>query len=167
VAFLDADDFLWVPTDRPYQAMRPHGERKAMLEAEAALRGAWALGGSVCGWGDDLARTLTLAVFVAIPAALPLDRLRARERARFGAALDPGGAMHVQHGEFMAWAARYDGGLDVRSRAQHAAWMGALVCPVLRLEGDLTREGRVERVLAHGSAKAVSSARPVDAAPVE
>ncbi|WP_275262666.1 hypothetical protein [Paenibacillus tepidiphilus] len=34
-----------------------------------------------------------------------------------------------------------------RSRKLHEAWMAELNCPVLRLEGDLPVEARVEAVL--------------------
>lgn len=85
---------------------------------------------------------------VSIPPALRLARLRDREEAHFGARLAPGGDMHAEHRHFMAWAARYeDGGLDVRSRASHARWMELLSCPILRIEGDVTTEERVRRVV--------------------
>jgi hypothetical protein len=48
---------------------------------------------------------------------------------------------------FLDWAAQYDAGdLPGRSRARHEAWINQLSCPVLRLEGDMPLEERVERV---------------------
>ena len=47
-----------------------------------------------------------------------------------------------------AASARYDeGGLDVRSRALQEQWMSTLACPVLRLDGDLSVDARVDAVL--------------------
>jgi hypothetical protein len=66
-----------------------------------------------------------------------MARLRAREIERYGAAaLAPGGSLHQAHVEVLDWAERYDaGGLDMRSRARHEAWLAPL-SGVLRLEGD-------------------------------
>ncbi|HYD40682.1 MAG TPA: hypothetical protein VEB43_07615 [Anaeromyxobacter sp.] len=147
-AFFDADDFYWVKTDPPYQTPRPPSERRDALVAAVDGLPSWIVAGSMMGWGDVLIPALDLAVYVSIRPELRLARLRAREEARFGARLAPGGDMHADHLHFMAWAASYeDGGLDVRSRASHARWMELLCCPVLRIEGDLTTEERVRRVM--------------------
>jgi len=145
--FFDADDFYWVRTDPPYQTPRPPAERTAALAAAVDGLPSWIISGSMMGWGDPLIPALDLAVYVSIPPALRLERLRAREQVHFGARLLPGGDMHAEHQHFMAWAASYDeGGLDVRSRASHARWMELLGCPVLRIEGDVSTEERVRRV---------------------
>ncbi|MNU07774.1 hypothetical protein D3C72_2535190 [compost metagenome] len=48
----------------------------------------------------------------------------------------------------MEWAALYDtAGVEVRSKVLHEEWMCALKCPILRIEGDLTVQERVEVVL--------------------
>jgi hypothetical protein len=46
------------------------------------------------------------------------------------------GARYAAHLEFLDWAGRYDaGGVEMRSRALHEAWIRTLPGPVLRLEG--------------------------------
>jgi len=146
---LDTDDAYWLPTDPPYQQKRPVPDRLAMLEAAADPDGRWVLSGSLMGWGDPLIPRFELVVFLAIPPALRLDRLRAREIERYGAAaLAPGGAMHAAHHAFLDWAEAYDTGTRVsRNRQAHEAWLARLPCPVLRIEGDTTVEDRVRRVL--------------------
>jgi hypothetical protein len=69
---------------------------------------------------------------------LRLQFLRAREARRFGAdAVAPGGWRRRQTQEFVAWASRYDvGDRDSRSLAKHQAWLAALPCPTLRLDGS-------------------------------
>ena len=136
---LDTDDFFWLPTDPPYRETRPSGERLAALRRACRESRSWVLSGSLCGWGDPLISQFELVVFLAVPTALRLARLRAREILRYGAeAIAPGGALHEAHREFLEWAGRYDtGGPDMRSRAMHEAWLAALPCPVVRLEGDL------------------------------
>ena len=77
-------------------------------------------------------------VFVVVPTPIRLARLRAREIARYGQqAIAAGGEFHEAHLQFLEWAGRYDtGGLEMRSRALHEAWLGALPGAVVRLEGD-------------------------------
>ncbi len=67
-----------------------------------------------------------------------LARLREREIARYGRqAIAVGGDLHLAYVEFLEWAGRYDtGGLAMRSRVLHEAWLAALPCAVLRLEGN-------------------------------
>ena len=135
---LDTDDFFWLPTDPPYRERRPREARLALLAGALAESPRWVLSGSLCGWGDPLIPEFELVVFLVVPSAVRLTRLRAREIARYGLdAIGPGGARHQAHVEFLDWCAGYDaGGPDMRSRALHEAWLSAVPGPVLRLEGD-------------------------------
>ena len=69
----------------------------------------------------------------------------AREEKRFGqAAISPGGAMHRQHCEFIAWASAYDERDEsIRSHRRHTLWLEALTCPIIRLEGEMTTAEQV------------------------
>ena len=135
---LDTDDYFWLPTDPPYRDKRPRTERRAMLERAVAASPRWVLSGSLCEWGDPLIPLFDLVVFLVVPTAIRMERLRARELRRYGpAALAPGGALHHAHVDFLDWAGRYDdGGLAMRSRALHEGWLSAITCRVLRLDGD-------------------------------
>jgi len=117
-----------------------HGHRHLLELLRRALgeAPAWVLSGSLCGWGDPLIAEFDLVIFLAVPTEVRLTRLRAREVERYGQeAIAPGGPRHEAHVEFLRWAGRYDaGGLEMRSRALHDAWLSALPCPTLRLEGD-------------------------------
>jgi adenylate kinase family enzyme len=133
----DADTYFWQRTDPPFTRMNEPRQRADLLRD--ALRGHsnWVLSGSICGWGDEFRDEFTLAVFLWIPAALRMQRLRERDRRRFGARIAAGGDMHAQHREFLDWAARYDdAGPDMRSRVLHETWLSTLACPVLRIEYD-------------------------------
>lgn len=148
---LDADDAFWMKTDPPFTTKRPLDERDAWIRARLEASRAWVLSGSVVGWPwPSPQRDIDLVVFLVIPAEIRMARLRARELGRYGAAaLGPGGVMHENSVEFLAWAARYDtAGLEQRSRATHEAWIGTCACPVLRIDGDTTVAERVARVAA-------------------
>lgn len=133
---IDTDDHFWVATDPPYQVKRHVPERLVRLAAEQARTGRWVVSGTLDAWAEPALRDAELIVFLEAPTKVRLERLRRRERERFGDALLPGGAMHGTHSEFIHWAAHYDDGtLPGRSRPRHEAWLAGLATPVLRLDG--------------------------------
>ena len=134
---MDTDDYYWLPTDPRFTVRRPVEERLTLMRADLdrAARGT-VISGSLCGWGDSLISRFTLCIRVVTPARVRLERLHAREAARFGARIDAGGDMHQQHLDFLDWAARYDDGpADMRSRTMHDQWQSALPCPVITVDG--------------------------------
>lgn len=147
---LDTDDFYWLRTDPPYRKTRPQEERLALLRAAFHDAERWVLSGSLCGWGDPFILEFELVVFLFVPAPIRLARLRAREIGRYGRhAIAPGGALHQAHVEFLEWAGRYDtGGPEMRSRAMHEAWLAALPCSMVRLEGDLPAAEQLGQICA-------------------
>jgi adenylate kinase family enzyme len=145
----DADAYFWRPTDPPFTDPYPPALRATLLRAALADRPSWVLSGSICGWGDEFRDAFTLAVFIWIPPALRMQRLRERERRLFGTRIAPGGDMYARHGEFLDWASRYDGaGPEMRSRALHEAWLAKLRCPLLRIDCDASIGQWCETVLA-------------------
>jgi len=147
---LDTDDFFWMPTSPPYREKRPREERLALLRQALLESGPWVLSGSLCGWGDPLIPEFELVVFLAVPTPVRLARLRVREIERYGQhAIAPGGELHQHHVEFLDWAGCYDtGGLEMRSRALHEAWLATLPCAVVRLEGDPSLAEQLARIVA-------------------
>ncbi|MBA4011338.1 MAG: hypothetical protein C0481_05675 [Phenylobacterium sp.] len=149
VAHLDTDDFFWEATQPPFTAKRPEAQRVAMMEAEVAGAPSWVISGSLIGWGDVFVPRFNLVVFLHVPHAVRMARLMARERERYGAAIEPGGAMHAAHLEFLAWAQAYETpGFPGRSLERHRAWLAALSCPVVEIVGTPSLEESVARVLA-------------------
>ncbi|HEY3798944.1 MAG TPA: AAA family ATPase [Caulobacteraceae bacterium] len=148
VAHLDSDDFYWMPTQPPFETPRPAPERVAMLGAALDGAGDWVLSGSMVGWGDVFIPRIQLAVFLYLPPEIRLARLEARERERYGAAVEPGGARHAATQEFLAWACRYDDpDFDGRSLTMHRRWLAALPCPVVAIEGTPEVAESLGRVL--------------------
>jgi hypothetical protein len=77
-------------------------------------------------------------VFLTLDPERRQARLKERERQRYGAAIEPGGARHAAFLAFMEWNARYDtAGPEMRSRAMHEAWIERLPCAVLRLDSSV------------------------------
>lgn len=108
------------------------------------------MGGSLGGWGDEWFRAFDRVVFLWLPPALRLTRLRAREQRRHGAVLATDPAQAARTAAFLTWAAGYDddscGG--TRTLANHERRLPACACPVLELRGNLTVVARVAAVAA-------------------
>jgi hypothetical protein len=100
-------------------------------------RSGWVLSGALDGWGDPIIPFFDLVIFVHAPSRIRLKRLRDREARLFGAdAVSPRGWRHRGTEEFIEWASLYDdGGEEVRSLTRHRAWLAALSCPVLQVDG--------------------------------
>ena len=137
-AFLDADDFYWRPTTPPFQQKYEAEARLATIVDAMDAQPATVIAGSVAGWGEQLEDAFDLVVFLSLPTALRMQRIEAREIARFGRA-DPA---------FLAWAEQYEEGrLSGRSRARHEAWLSSRTCRVLRIEGDQDVDARVDALI--------------------
>ncbi len=134
---LDVDDCFWLPDDPPFSRRRSPEERLRRLceGVESAAR--IVVTGSLCGWGDVLIPYFDLAVRLAVPVEIRMERLKEREFRRFGARILPGGDMHTAHLEFLRWAAEYDTGAEtMRSKAMHDRWAAGLACRRLELDGS-------------------------------
>lgn len=145
---LDTDSFFWEATDPPFTTKRPEQERVALMEAAMEGAPSWIISGSMMGWGEVFVPRLDLTVFLRVPQEVRMRRLAERERRRYGAAIEPGGALHQAHLEFVEWARAYEQpGFPGRSLERHRAWLALLPCPVIEIEGEPTLEESVERVL--------------------
>jgi adenylate kinase family enzyme len=150
IAHHDTDDYFWRPTNPPYSEMREVADRLRLMREVFLDRPDWVLSGSLDGWGDPIVPFFDVVIFLYVPTAIRLERLRARESQRLGPeAVAPGGSMHQQAEKFFEWASHYDDGTrDGRNLARHQAWLAALRCRVIRLDGvrplpDLVREVRL------------------------
>lgn len=77
-----------------------------------------------------------LIVFVMTATAVRLEKLAAREKARFGDRIAPGGDMHDIHVAFREWASQYDNpDFSGRNRTRHEAWIAEQTAQVLRIDG--------------------------------
>ncbi|WP_106797151.1 AAA family ATPase [Rhizobium sp. H4] len=150
IAHLDTDDFFWLPTDPPFTTPRDAGERIRLLLEETRRPGGWILSGSALKWGRPLEPLYDLIVFLRIEPELRMARIRAREAARYGDRIGPGGDMEAKSGEFLAWAASYDtAGPERRSLAAHEQWLETQTAPVLRLDSSRDIDDLLAEVLLH------------------
>jgi adenylate kinase family enzyme len=137
-AHLDADDFYWLPTTPPFKTKRDTVDRLSLILDALSKTPSAVVSGSVMSWGPELEDSFSLIVFLTVPTAVRIERLRKREVARFGRA-DP---------DFLEWAAQYDEGtLQGRSLAKHQQWLAGRSCRILRLDGSVAVAQATEEVL--------------------
>lgn len=161
VPHLDTDAFYWLPTDPPFTTPRPPAERLTLLTGRFPSAGGWVLSGSAINWAMPLEPLYDLIVYLRLDPAIRMDRLRQRERTRYGHRVEPGGDMAASSAEFLAWAAAYDtAGREQRSRLAHEEWLAARAAPVLRLDSSEPVRALVRVVLsAIGAEQRDNSAR--------
>ncbi len=148
IKHLDTDNFFWEKTDPPFTTPRPVEDRIALLRKEMATVDSWVLSGSLCGWGDVFIPDFDLVIFIYIPKDIRMARIVAREHERYGDHIVEGGSMYESSQAFLEWAEKYDtADTNMRSLARHEEWLRDIPRQVLRIEGDVSTEERVKRVI--------------------
>ncbi len=136
--FMDTDDYFWEPTNPPYTTKRNRSARIKLMKADIEKYDNVVIAGSLVGWGDELILLFTLAIRIKTDTSIRIDRLKIREREKYGSRIDIGGDMHDNHIEFINWAASYDnGGINMRSKAEHDKWQKQLLCPIIQVDGSI------------------------------
>ena len=135
---VEADDLFWLPTDPPYRDKRPAEARLALAREALAAPGPVVMAGSVVLWGREVEDAFDLIVFLRVPTPVRLERLRARETARFGCVDEA----------FLDWAGDYDTGTqEGRSLPSHLAWLDERETEKVMVVGRPTVEQLVARVV--------------------
>lgn len=136
--FMDTDDYFWEPTNPPYTKKRNLFTRIKLMKEDIERYDNVVISGSLVDWGDELIPLFTLAIRIEADTNIRLERLKIREREKFGSRIDIGGDMYDNHAEFINWAASYDdGGIDMRSKVKHDNWQKQLMCPLIIVDGSI------------------------------
>ena len=113
-----------------------HEECLALMKKDIAENDNIVISGSLVDWGDELIPLFTFAIRLVTDTEIRIERLKTREKHKFGSRIMPGGDMYTNHMEFIEWARNYDtGSLDMRSKAKHDEWQKLLVCKQIVLNG--------------------------------
>lgn len=137
----DSDDYFWLPTENPFTVERSEDERVGMMRKDLSGNTDWVLSGSVVGWADILIPYFDLVVFVYVHQDLRIERLKKRERERYGDAILPGGNQYEKTQAFLDWAAKYDSGTrNGRSLIKHEALLKNIKCPVVKIVNNNLQE---------------------------
>jgi adenylate kinase family enzyme len=147
--YFDSDDYFWERSEPPFTIQRDPAVRNAAIRVDLENQDNWILGGSIYRWGEDVFPRFDLIVFLWVPPAIRMHRIKAREQQRYGDSIITDPQRRKQHEAFLAWAADYDPatGLATRNIHAHEAWLAGREEPVLELRGDHPVEERIEKVL--------------------
>lgn len=147
--FMDTDDYFWLPTNPQYTTKRSKEERLALMKKDIYEADNVVISGSLTDWGDELIPLFTLAVRLVTDTETRIDRLKRREKQKFGERIMPGGDMYTNHMEFLDWAGKYDtGSVNMRSKAKHDEWQKLLLCRQIVLNGADALEENFKKVQA-------------------
>lgn len=148
--FMDTDDYYWLPTNPQYTTKRSKEERLALMKKDISENDNVVISGSLVDWGDELIPLFTLAIRLVTDTEIRIERLKNREKQRFGNRIMPAGDMYANHIEFIEWAREYDtGSKDMRSKANHDEWQKLLLCKQIILDGAEDLEENFKKVQAH------------------
>lgn len=91
----------------------------------------------------------TLVIKLVTDTEIRIERIKIREKQKFGTRIMPGGDMYTQHIEFLEWARKYDtGSVNMRSKAKHDEWQNLLLCKQILLNGAVALEENFRKVKA-------------------
>lgn len=131
----DLDDYLWRwDTEIPFTVTRPREERTELLMSDISRFPYFVMSGSMDSYNVPFVPLFDLAVFNSAPVETRVERVKAREFARFGDRILPGGDMFENHKNILSCVSRYD--MDASPcRRVHEQWAATLPCPVLHIDG--------------------------------
>lgn len=88
-----------------------------------------------------------LVIFLYLPTEIRIARLKQREFERFGDLIFTNENRKQAYEDFIEWAAQYDTGTKYgRNLKRHLDWLQTLNCLVLKIEGDKSKQERIEVV---------------------
>lgn len=147
--FMDTDDYFWLPTNPQYTTKRSKEERLALMKKDISENDNIVISGSLVDWGDELIPLFTLVIRLVTDTEIRVERLKIREKKKFGNRIMPGGDMYTNHMEFIEWARKYDtGSVNMRSKAKHDEWQKLLMCKQIVLNGADDLEENFKKVQA-------------------
>lgn len=145
---LDADAYYWKKTTPPFQIKIPLEKRNENLKTDFNKHQKVIISGSLITWSNYWNTAFDLGVFLKLPPAIRMARLKNRELERYGTKLQTDREIIKKSVDFLAWAKRYDDtSFDGRSISQHRKWIQLLACKVIEIDGDLTNEERIKMVV--------------------
>jgi len=148
IPYFDSDDYFWEKSDPPFTIRRDPSIRNLIIQEKLKETDDWILGGSVINWGE-IFPDFSLVVFLWLPPAVRLERLKKREFKRYGELIFLDTNRKNKFEEFITWAEDYDNctGIANRNVKAHEKWLNKINCSVLELRGDLTVEERQRMIL--------------------
>ncbi len=149
VNYFDSDDYFWLNTDEPFTKRRRPDLRNQLIKSDIGAYESWVIGGSVYDWGEDVFPDFDLIVFLYLPTAQRLERLKKREEEKYGIEelAQPKRQKHFL--AFLTWAADYDEakGIAKITLKAHEEWLSTGSKTVLAIKGEIELQTAIKLVL--------------------
>ena len=136
---MDVEDYYFPDMSVPFAKSRSKEEVCRLMLADICDRGDFVLSSVSANLSEEILAYCALAVWLRAPREVRLARIEAREIARFGSRVLPGGDLYAQHRRFREFAAG-------REEAVVEDGLRTLDCPVLALDAALPVDQNVERI---------------------
>ena len=145
-AHLDLDDYHWRwDTDIPYTVFRSAEERTNHLLDDIAQCSYFVMSGNMWSIRKTFEPLFDLAIFITVSDEIRAERVRAREQARWGSRILPGGDMYEAN---PIYSQDYLERVRAANHAeQHKQWIAELPCPVMHIDGTMPIEENIARII--------------------
>lgn len=146
---LDSDDYYHYPTNPPFQKERTPEDRLSLLMTDLNKYSSWVLSGGAGVWEPAPVVNYSLVIFLYLPPKIRLDRLKYREEKLYGARIQSGGDMEIDHKNFMNWTRGYDDGTAVGTNTlpTHLFFVENLSCSILKFNKPISTEDQIEEIM--------------------
>ena len=146
--YYDIDDYIWRwDTPVPYTQMYTREEKISGLMNAISAAPDFVMAGSMSSFHEHFDPLFDLAVLLTAHPALRMARVCARERAKYGDRLLPGGDMYESHMRFRREVDNYESGIGSPTLQEHTAWLHSLPCRTLRLDGSRPLEENCSKIV--------------------
>ncbi|UKS57120.1 shikimate kinase [Exiguobacterium acetylicum] len=140
IPWIDTDHYLW--KDTMFTEKRTVAERFALYEADLASHNDYIVSGSVFAWHPDGFTNRDLLVFLSLDETVRMERLIAREKARY--------KDFTGYNEFLDWCRTYHTATDpsmIGTFAEHQYQMERSISPVLILDASLSTQIQYQKII--------------------
>ncbi len=145
---LDIDDYYWKKTTPPFQEKTPLTERNENLKLDFNRSENVVISGSMVSWGKEWETAFDLAIFIRLENNERMERLKKREFERYGEKLLTDKKTQQNSKEFLEWANQYENpSFNGRSFKIHNNWIELLNCKVLKINGEMELNNKMEKIL--------------------
>ncbi|MBP8084468.1 MAG: hypothetical protein KAZ87_14810 [Spirochaetes bacterium] len=118
-----------------------------MLKNDIKDLHSWVISGSALNWGDFLLDEAQFFIKLYVEKEKRIERLKIREKERFGNRIDIGNDMYEQYVEFINWASSYESGNEkMRSLLSENKWLEKAKGYVLKINSDIDLNAEIESV---------------------
>lgn len=140
--FLDIEELYFPKTDRDYIYASPRSRKEVekLLLQKMEEHENFVLASVKGDYGDAVLPFYRYAVWIDVPKAIRMERVRSRSFQKFADRMLPGGDLYEQEKSFFEL---------VEARAENTVeeWVMSLSCPVIRIDGTLYIEGNVKHIV--------------------